>query len=645
MKQEQFLSVKSAEETRQIFHDALKPAPLGEEEVPLGQALGRVLSQDIVSRVDVPFFDRSNVDGFAVRAEDTFGAEETAPRFLTLTDEVIHTAVVPTVAVRPGMASPIATGGVIPRGADAVIMIERSTPRDDGILIDRPVSPGNAISFAGTDIAAGETVLHAHTVLTSRETGVLAAIGYATVPVFRRPRVAILSTGDEIIPPGSEMSIGKIFDSNGTIISDAVREQGCEPVHIGIVPDVEAVIEETLNKAVKDYDMVLLSGGTSKGQGDLNYSVVERMGPPGILVHGVALKPGKPLCLAMCGGTPLAILPGFPTSAVFTFHKFIAPVLRLMSGLGEENAQQVPATMPMRVNSDKGRSEFLLVNLVQSDNGGGYAAYPMGKGSGSVTAFSKADGFIEIPRNAEIVDAGEPVRVTLIGQELAPADLIVIGSQCVGMDHLLSVMSREGWRVKFIPVGSQGGLTAASRGECDIAGMHLLDEATGEYNRPFLNEGLQLIKGYGRKQGLIYRPGDTRFEGRSVEEAMAAALADGECLMINRNRGSGTRVLVDGLLDKHGQPGAKPQGYLVEAKSHNAVAAAVSQKRVDWGIAIEHVAKQSGLGFTPIVDEEYDLVAPKSRLERPAVQAMIALLERADVREALAALGMRVGGL
>ncbi|MCZ6841909.1 MAG: molybdopterin biosynthesis protein, partial [SAR324 cluster bacterium] len=306
------------------------------------------------------------------------------------------------------------------------------------------------------------------------------------------------------------------------------------------------------------------------------------------------------------------------------------------AGFGEERRGILSANMPMRVNSEKGRTEFLLVNLVEGE--GGYSAYPMGKGSGSVTAFSKADGFIAIDRNSEIVEEGELVQVTLIGRELSPADLIVIGSQCVGVDYLLSLMSDEGWHVKFIPVGSQGGLAAAMRQECDVAGLHLLDEKTGVYNAPFLDDSLELVKGYGRKQGLLFRPGDVRFEGKQPREAMAAVLADRECLMINRNRGSGTRVLVDQLL-----AGAKPQGFHAEAKSHNAVAAAVHQGRVDWGVAIENVARPLELGFIPLVDEEYDFVLPKNRINRGAVQAFRALLEREETRKGLVELGMSVG--
>ena len=635
MKQEQFLNVIPAEEAHRIFREAVQAKPLGVEEVPLAEALGRVLARDIVSSVDVPGFDRSDVDGFAVRAKDTFGAEETEPLQLTLNSEVVHTGIVPKIEVGPGSATPIATGGVIPRGADAVVMVEQTQTQGDSIWVYKPVVPGGAVTFAGTDVGAGETIQYRRTLLTSRETGVLAAIGCDRVPVFRRPRVAVLSTGDEIVPPGASIQIGQIFDSNATVIADAVRELGCEPIRLGIVPDDAERLELKLKEAL-EYDLVLLSGGTSKGEGDLNYSVVGRMGAPGILVHGVALKPGKPLCLAMIGSTPLAILPGFPTSAVFTFHEFVAPVLRTMAGLAAEDARLLQARLPLRINSEKGRTEFLLVNLVEGRDG--IAAYPMGKGSGSVTTFSKADGFITIPRNREILEEGELFPVTLLGRAAQQAHLIVIGSHCVGLDYLLGLMSEAGWRVKFIAVGSQGGLAAARREECDLAGSHLLDEKTGVYNAPFLDDTLQLVKGYGRKQGIVYRRDDPRFAGKTLQEAVSTATEDPGCRMVNRNRGSGTRVLIDQLLS-----GKRPPGYHTEAKSHNAVAAAVKQGRVDWGMAIINVSEPMDLGFLPVRDEEYDFVVPRNRVQRPAVRAFLDLLQNSEARAGLSRLGMVLG--
>jgi len=362
---------------------------------------------------------------------------------------------------------------------------------------------------------------------------------------------------------------------------------------------------------------------------------VQRLTHPGIVAHGVALKPGKPICLAVTNGKPVVILPGFPTSAIFTFHEFVAPVLRAYAGLPVERRQAVDATLPMRINSERGRTEYLLVGLVQGAQG--LSAYPMGKGSGSVTTFSGADGFITIDQHTEILDAGSAVAVQLLSQSLEPADLVIIGSHCVGLDLLIGKLMREGLRTKSLYVGSMGGLAAAKRGECDIAGVHLLDPATGEYNRPLLTAGLSLVPGYGRLQGVVYRRGDVRFEGKRADEAIAAAANAPDCVMVNRNAGSGTRIIVDKMLGA-----ARPSGYGVQTKSHNAVAAAVSQGRADWGVAIDTVARQYDLAFTPIQEERYDFIVPTARLERPAVRAFCALLDDPRVRGELAGLGFRL---
>jgi putative molybdopterin biosynthesis protein len=334
----------------------------------------------------------------------------------------------------------------------------------------------------------------------------------------------------------------------------------------------------------------------------------------------------------------VAILPGFPTSAVFTFHEFVAPILREMGGSRPEPVDLVTAALPVRVNSERGRTEYLLVHIVQGADGG-LTAYPMGKGSGSVTAFSRADGFVTIAKHQEYIEAGEPVSVVPLGRGLAPTDLTVIGSHCVGLDTLLGVLAAEaGFTSKTIWVGSQGGLSAAARGECDLAGVHLLDPRTGCYNQPFLPPGVGLIRGYGRMQGIVFREGDQRFEGRTPVDGVAVALSDSDCLMVNRNRGSGSRILIDGLLAE-----ARPPGHAVEARSHNAVAAAVASGRADWGVAIEPVARSYGLGFCPLRAEHYDFAVPDARVDRPAVRAFRALLERPDVRDRLAAIGFLTG--
>jgi putative molybdopterin biosynthesis protein len=704
--QDQFLEVIDRDEAERRFHAVLELRPLGEEQMPLAEALGRVLARDVAAPVDVPFFDRSNVDGYAVRAADTFGAMEEQPRRLEINDETLATGVVPRLELSPGTATVIATGGMLPRGADAVVMVEYTAVEGDDVKVFRPVVPGANVTFAGSDIGRGQIVLRRAELLSSRETGVLAALGIDRVPVFRRPRVAILSTGDEIIAPGQPIRPGLVFDSNATIVADAVRELGGEPVPLGIVGDDETQLREMLQTALQ-HDIVLLSGGTSKGAGDLSYRVVSKLPPPvikaqesgvrgqvslvrgqvsgvrgqvsgvrassevssfnpeptatatrllspavavgsglnetgksAILAHGVALKPGKPICLAATcvspdrSNVPVVILPGFPTSAIFTFHEFVAPVIRALAGRRREPAGSVTARMPVRVNSERGRTEYLLVGLV--DGPRGLAAYPMGKGSGSVTAFSRADGFVTIPRQQELLEEDSAVTVQLLGRTIEPADLVAIGSHCVGLDMLLGLLHERGFRVKSLCVGSTGGLVAARRGECDLAGIHLLDAATDTYNAPFLTPDLELVKGYARMQGFVFRPDDERFRGRNLDNALAAALADPACRMVNRNRGSGTRVLIDRLL-----AGKQPPGFYVEVKSHNAVVAAVAQGRADWGIAIETVARDAGLGFIPLREEEFDFAIPKSRLARPAVQAFLDLLQDPATRHLLARQGFR----
>jgi len=636
MSQEQFLDVIDRDEAERRFRAAIDVRPRRVEEVPLEEALCRVLAEDVVAPIDVPSFDRSNYDGYAVCAADSYGADEENPRRLAVLDEVLATGVVPREEVGPGAATAIATGGMLPRGADAVVMVEDTEIEGPTLLVRRAVTPGFGVSFAGSDVMAGETVLRRGDRLTSRETGVLGALGVVSVRCWRRPRVAILSTGDEIIDPHEPMRPGLVYDSNARILADAVRELGGVPLHLGIVRDHLDQLRAKLREALAEADMVLLSGGTSKGAGDLSYRAVAELSEPGIVAHGVALKPGKPICLAADHDKAVVILPGFPTSAIFTFHEFVAPVIRLLGGQPAGRRASVPARLAVKVNSEAGRTEYLLVGLVGSDPP---AAYPMGKGSGSVTTFSQADGFVTIGRHEEIVEAGSTVEVQLLGSELLVADLVVIGSHCVGLDFLLGLLADEGFRTKFMAVGSTAGLDAARRGECDLAGMHLLDPESGQYNAPFVDERLVLLEGYGRRQGVLFRPGDARFDGLTAAEAIHRVKGDPACLMVNRNRGSGTRILIDRMLD-----GGQPSGYSVQAKSHNAVAAAVAQGRADWGVAIESVARHSGLGFLSLEDERYDFVVPRDRLGRPAVAAFRRLLADPGVRRRLAEMGFNVEG-
>ena len=634
-RQEQFLDIVPAAEATRRFQAALDLRPLPVETVPLSASLGRVVAQGVAALADAPPFDRASVDGFALRAADSAGASEAAPRRFRLNAEVLACGVAPAIEVAPGSATAIATGGVVPRGADAVVMFEQTAleegPEGPVMLLSRAAAPGQCIAFAGSDIARGEALLRAGTPVTSREVGMLAAAGLAEVPVVRRPRVAVLSTGDELVPPGAPLPPGGIYDSNAAILAAAVAEHGGEPLPMGIFRDDEAVLEAAVRRALEAADLVVMSGGTSKGAGDVSHRILARLGAPGVLVHGVALKPGKPLCLAAVGTKPVVIRPGFPTSAVFTFQEFVVPVIRALAGLPARDEAEVAATLAVRTPSELGRTEYVMVSLAEA--GEGLRAFPLGKGSGSVTAFSQADGFFAIPALDQGTEAGAPVSVRLIGSA-RPPDLTIIGSHCLGLDAVLEALAAQGIRGRTLAVGSLGGLAAAKRGECDLAGAHLLDPASGTYNAPFLAPGLQLVPGWRRLQGVVHRRGDPHFEGLDGPGAVRRAAADPGLLLVNRNAGSGTRILLDGLLG-----GARPAGHANQPKSHNAVAAAVAQGRADWGVAIATVAEAYGLGFLPLADEHYDFFLPEARAARPAVQAFLVALQAPEVRARLVALG------
>ncbi|MBZ5713737.1 molybdopterin biosynthesis protein [Nannocystis pusilla] len=665
--QRQFLQVVDPDVAVARWWAAARPVPLASEELALADLCGRVLAEAVASPRDVPGFDRSNVDGYAVRAGDTYGAGELAPARLRLRPEVVVPGVPPDMTLGPGEAVAIATGGAVVRGADAVVMVEDTDEESGILLVRRPVVPGAMIAVVGGDITRGEVVLRPGVRLGPRETAVLAAVGRAAARVVRRPRVGILSTGDELVAPGGRLLPGQVHDCNQTFLADSVRELGGEPLALGVVGDDPAALDLALRTALHERrcDVLLLSGGTSKGAGDLSAAAVARLpGPapaePAVCVHGVALKPGKPLCLAVTAvgeqRVPIAVLPGFPTSALFTFHEFVAPLLRALAGLRAAAAPAIAATLPHDLASERGRREYALVQLLAGPKEHALEsmsveegplkhvpedtlpiALPTGKGSGSVTAFCRADGFIAVPRQTERLLAGAAVEVRPIDRDAAAPDLVIAGSHCTGLERLVDRLHAQGLTVRLLAQGSQGGLAAAARGLCDVAPIHLLDPDTDEYNRAFVPDGCDLVPGYGRMQGLVSRKDDPRFPDpvAGARFELPACVRDPEVFLVNRNRGSGTRLLLDALLG----PGPRPSGYSHEARSHSGVAACVASGRADWGVAIASVADAVGLRFAAIRLESYDFVIPRARRPRRAVQLFLAALADPEVRADLRAAG------
>ncbi len=605
------------------------------EEVPIENSVGRSLAEDVYSNVDVPPFDRVALDGYAVRAEDTFGADEDRPVEL----RVIGRAAAGhpfTGELKEGEAVEVATGAPLPRGANSVVVEEYTAREGDLLLVYRSVAPGDNVQGAGSDIRRGELVLPKGTLITPRDVGALAAIGLRKIKVRRRPRVVIYSTGDELVNPGEELSYGRIYDVNQYTLASSVLEDGGEPILGGKLPDSEETIKESLREAVKKADLVLISGSTSVGAGDVIYRVLNELGQPGVLVHGIAIHPGKPTIIADIGGKLVIGLPGYPTSALTAYNVLVSPLIRRWSGLGQEEERVLKAVVAERITGEKGRKDLLPVHLVKDDD---YLVFPVPTGSEAITTLSRADGFIIMEEEQEIIEEGREVLVHLYGRGAVP-DLSVLGSHCLGLELLLSKLRDKGLSVKSVYVGSTGGFKAIRQREADIAGVHALDPETGLYNvsymKKFSLEGVAiLVRGYVREQGLILARGNPKGI-RSI-----ADLFRDDVVMINRNRGSGTRIMIDLLLKREAEKLGrefKPQlirGYWMEAKSHNAVAAAVANGVVDVGIGVKAVAKLYDLDFVPLFKENYDFVIRRASLDKKGVREFLSLLKDGPTREEL----------
>ena len=637
MKRVIFHRLVTPEEALEKLRKHVKMEPIGVEEVSLTEAYGRVLAENVKSPIDVPPFTRSTVDGYAVRSMDVTGARDDNPVKLKLVGKVEAGEEAKT-ALGPKECVEVSTGAPLPPNADAVVMVEYTRRIGDYVEVFRPLASGENIAQTGSDVMLGETIAYKGTVLTPQTIAAIAAAGISKVKVYRRPKVAIISTGNELKEPGEKLEYGKIYDVNTYSLYASVIEDCGEPEALGILPDNERIIENKISKAIKEYDIVLISGGTSAGLGDIVYRVLNKLGEPGIIVHGLNIKPGKPTVIAVINDKPVFGLPGFPVSCLIVYNLIVKPVIRAFAGLKQVKPKTVEAYMALRVFGAKGRRTHVPVALIKRRNK--WVAYPVGGDSGSIVRLSRSDGYIVIPENTMYIDEEEKVTVHLFTEKKIGADLVFIGSHCPVAELIMEKLMGK-YNVKIINVGSMGGLLAIKRGEADIAGIHLYDPKTGTYNIPYLRKynvkNAVLVKGYLREQGIIVAKGNP-YNIKCFED-----IIDKKVRFINRNKGSGTRLLIDQLLEEIARKRkttvekltSKIEGFWVEAKTHSAIASAIKHGKADVGVGLRYVAEKYGLDFIPLKTEEYDFLINKKSLGKEPVKELINILKSQWLRKIL----------
>ncbi|MFB6353917.1 MAG: molybdopterin biosynthesis protein [Halobacteriales archaeon] len=592
----------------------LTPEP---EAVPLADARGRVLAERIEAGRDVPGFDRASMDGYAVRARDTFGADEADPATLELVGEV-HAGETPAVTVEPGTLVETSTGAVLPPGADAVVMVERTDEADGEVHVRTAVAPGDNVMLAGADIAAGARALGPGTRLTPREIGLLAALGHETVPVRGRPRVGIVSTGDELVPPGEPIDDdrGQIYDVNSDTLRAGVEEAGGVPVRYPHAGDDVDALESVLLDAAEECDLVLSSGSTSASAVDVVYRVIEDRGE--LLLHGVAVKPGKPMLVGRLGGAAYVGLPGYPVSALTIFRTFVAPAIREAAGLPEPATATLDATMAVRERSSEGRHRFMPTGLVE-DGDGALLAYPVDKGSGATTSLVEADGVVEIPADVEYLAADEPVEVALFSPDIRPPGLLGVGEDDPALSRLLDRLDRP----RYLPVGSREGRRRLRDGVPDVAVV------AGPARREVEADDLG---GWSREWGLLV-PADNPKEVEGL-----ADLVDRELRLANRDANAGLRATFDdrlaALADERGTDRASLaeaiDGYDLTVKAHESPARLVAAGKADAGLGLRATAAKLDLGFVAIGEEPVRVLANPDRTAKPAVSTLAAAIDDLD---------------
>lgn len=624
-----YLKKKTLAEARRILFDAFPGfGTMPAEEISSDKAVGRVTAAPLFARVSAPGFHAAAMDGIAVPAAVTFGAAETRPRALALGKDAFW----------------VNTGHVLPKGTDAVIMVENLNPVDEHTVeIEAPAFPWQNIRKMGEDIVATELLFPRNHRITPYCVGALIAGGIFSVPVRKRPVVVVIPTGSELIDWRQavleEIRPGQVLESNSYVLSGLVREWGGEPVRRDALSDDAEVISRAVGEAIEaGADMVLTVGGSSAGSEDFTRTVIETRGE--VLIHGVTIMPGKPVLVGRVQETPVIGMPGYPVSMIVAFEQFVGPLLCRMLGLAEPERQRVAVETTRKMPSRLGVEEFLRVKLGKV--GDRIVATSLPRGAGSITTFTEADGIIRIPNHIEGIKEQETVTAELLRPLSAIENtLVVVGSH----DNTLDVLAdhlRAGYdgaiSLSSSHVGSMGGLMALKRGVCHLAGSHLLDTEDGSYNLSYVKrylpgKAVQIVNLVYRDQGLIVKRGNPRGI-REMEDLVRKDLR-----FVNRQAGSGTRILLDYRLGQLGiDPGAIA-GYEIEEFTHMATAAAVLSGAADVGLGIYAAAKALNLDFIPVVTERYDLIIPVEYLEWGPMKALLETIRSAAFRERVEALG------
>ena len=592
------------------------------EVVPLSHARGRVTAEPVWARVSSPHYDSAAMDGIAVRAADTVGATETSPLRLAVGKQAVW----------------VDTGDPVPEGFDAVIMVEVVHEVDGGTLeIQSPAAPYQHVRPLGEDIVATELVLPESHTIRPVDMGACAAAGLSELVVRRKPSIAVIPTGNELVQVGSDLKPGDIIEFNSLVLSGMVEEWGGVAETWQTIPDDFGRLLDAVRDAVAKHDIVLVNAGSSAGSEDYTARVVESLGE--LVVHGTAIRPGHPVVLGVVEGKAVLGIPGYPVSAALTCELFVKPLIERKLGLPSVERNKVSATITRKTLSPMGEDEFLRVRLGRV--GDKLVASPVERGAGVIMSLVRADGIVKIPRFSEGLDAGAEVSVDLLRPVEAIEDtVVVIGSHDMTLDLLASYVRRARPQMTLASsnVGSMGGLLALARGEAHMAGSHLLDETTGEYNLSFIRRFLKgrevvVVNLVQRIQGLILPRGNPKGIG-ALED-----LNRDDVVFLNRQRGSGTRLLLDYKLRELGIEAEDIRGYDREEYTHLAVAAAVAGGRADVGLGILSAANAMGLDFVPLLSEQYDLVIPSEHYESKSVQFTLEIVRGDAFRTGVDALG------